>query len=602
MRGRGGRNTRGGRGASRGSRGASRGGRGGSRRGRGGSRGRFVPKQQKQTSAEPHEEVELDINKDSVKYFTGGASFDQHYDAILANKQKYFATMFACEVFSIEISANAKARSLAAVLTASDQGKRDRETIDLMLYNEKQYGFTEVLKALTILDSARERRAIEKKIKRCEVSGAKIKPQKLGVLKRDINNLEKLKPKVGSVSGALCRHIKRWVRKFTKEELEYFAIQLPTEPWKKLANIVHLHPEKDFPAAPWFLPLCFGAEPPKDTVVDMCRQITAENVNEIVAKHDLPYSFLRKWATRLNDASKEKIAHKLDLTSVIWFYEELACPKVADLISSRLENKESVTFGYGKLMERLLMFKDFTQNSDATRLFSGLMPIAEQRVGSFISTIETPVAVMGDASGSMSVAIRTATIISSLLTVICSAKLSFFNTQNFYAKITPKNVAEVVDVAYGTNAGGGTANAASLVPYFDNKEIVKTFIMVTDEEENADGVTADGTRWRFYELFMKYRETVYPASLIFISFLSSQHSKGQMYSKFVDNKVTNVEQYVFSGSRPDLRKLDSILGKICSKTSDNFTQQIEACEDLIAKNGLIDSYKALNITANNDEP
>ena len=102
----------------------------------------------------------------------------------------------------------------------------------------------------------------------------------------------------------------------------------------------------------------------------------------------------------------------------------------------------------------------------------------------------------------MSVAIRTATIISSLLTAICSAKLSFFNRGNFYPKKNPLKVADVIDVAFETRADGGTAPAACLVPYYDNKEIIKTFVMVTDEEENADGTTADGARWRFYNLFM----------------------------------------------------------------------------------------------------
>lgn len=36
-----------------------------------------------------------------------------------------------------------------------------------------------------------------------------------------------------------------------------------------------------------------------------------------------------------------------------------------------------------------------------------------------------------------------------------------------------------------TEASGGTTPAASLHPFYRDKEVVKTFIVVTDEEENG---------------------------------------------------------------------------------------------------------------------
>ena len=44
---------------------------------------------------------------------------------------------------------------------------------------------------------------------------------------------------------------------------------------------------------------------------------------------------------------------------------------------------------------------------------------------------------------------------------------------------------QVLQLAVDTQAGGGTTPAASLWPYYQKKEVVKTFIMVTDEEENG---------------------------------------------------------------------------------------------------------------------
>ena len=57
--------------------------------------------------------------------------------------------------------------------------------------------------------------------------------------------------------------------------------------------------------------------------------------------------------------------------------------------------------------------------------------------------LEAPIVVIGDKSGSMEVAIRTSTIIASLLTAITSARLVFFNTENHDAAFIPETVEQV---------------------------------------------------------------------------------------------------------------------------------------------------------------
>lgn len=539
--------------------------------------------------------LDLDVNKDATEYFTKNATYDQHYDAQEANRDKYVATLMAFEEYSIEVLANARSKSLAAALA-----RRDKDLIKYLLDHNKNFAFTDVLKAVTLLDSNREIKAIEKKIARVAKTGSVIKAKKLGVLKNEIKNFELLKPKVGSFSGALAKLIKKWVRKYSEKDLEYFALSLPTEPWKKLANLCHFNPTLDFPNAPWFLPFCFGKEPVKDSLLDKCRQITNENANELVEMFDLPFSFVKNYSKNLNEKSKKKFAESEKFDTIIWYYEDLSCPDVDIIIRARLERGERIELGYGKLMERLLMFKELNEKTNASlkhnSLYSLFIPNAETELKKFKANLASPVAILGDASSSMSVAIRTATIIGSLLAAICSAKLTFFNQQNFEAKLNPKNVSDVLNVAYETKATGSTSPAASLVPYYDNKEIIKTFIIVTDEEENTDGVTSDGKRWRFFDLFMAYREKVYPASLIFVSFLDSQHSVGQMYKEFLNSKVPDVSQYKFSRSKPDLTKLDSILGRICSKSSQSFAGRVEKLESDIKTKGLIDTFENIKLT------
>jgi hypothetical protein len=552
--------------------------------------------------------LKLDVNQDASDFFQKEASYDQHYEAQTVNRDKYTATLMAFEDYSIEVIPNARARSLAAAFA-----RRDKDLIDYMLNRNKQFGFVDVLKAVQILDAGREANAIEKKITRItEKTGTVIQPKKLGKWKNDVNSLRRLQPKAetskGRCSGALARHIKRWVRTFDESQLEFFALCLPTDPWKRLANVVHLNPEKDFPKAPWFLPFCFGAEPAAGTKLAECRSMNKDNVNELIAKFDLPYSLIKNHKAHLNDASKEKLAEKQEkLDTIIWYYEDLSCPRVSDIIRRRLENGEKIELGYGKLMERLLLFKSLSSVNNTASLFSLIVPIAEQQLKNFKSTIASPVAVLGDASGSMEVAIKTATIISSLLTAICSAKLTFFNDADFKADRDPKTITDVIDVAHSTRASGSTAPAASLVPYFDRKEVVKTFIIVTDEEENTDARTSDGRSWRFKALFNEYRKEVYPASLIFVSFLGQQHSTGQMYGQFLRDNTPDVLQYKFSRERPDLTKLDTILGQICSKSSRNFAGHVENIESDIKTNGLIKALEALKTStstspANEEKP
>lgn len=547
-----------GRGRGRGGRGAGHRGRGGARRG-GSQRARIASNQQ-QASTTPV--IDLDINGDSKPFFVNpNVTLDQHIQAQTTNLPRYLATLFSLELNSVEIGQKGKACALAAAWC-----RHDHKLANNLLRHRRLFTLTEVLKAVTMLDAARQVRVYEKKLKRLELSKTKPKATKLGKIKNNIDNLNKLKPTSGSASGAVARHIQRWTRTLTKQELEYFALHMPTEPWKKLADIVHFHPTKDFPALPWFLPFCFGTAAPADTMVARCRDLTNENVNDLLKEFAIPYSHLKQFKEHLNEASKAKIAAKEEkLDTVLWYYEDLQCSPVDDIISERLRDGEKITLPYGKLMERLLLCRMLREGESTTssrygrrnqpvntsnqplhpekaKFYSDLLPVAQAQLEKIKLPLESPVAVIGDASGSMEVAIRTATILSSLLTAICSAKLNFFNDKVFQAAFIPKTLEDVLSLALVTKADGSTANAAGLVPYYDAKEVIKTFIMVTDEEENANGTIADGSQTRFFELFMKYRAEIYPAKLVFISFLSHQHAQGQMYSQFVNANIPDVLQ------------------------------------------------------------
>ena len=560
-----------------GSRGTNRGrGNRGTNRGRGGRRGRaafrsrgrsqtrsFTSMDTDQRAASSNLLTDLDVNGDAKPFFVNASvTIDQHIQAQTTNLPRYLSTLFTLDENSVEIGQKGKACALAAAWC-----RHDHQLANNLLRHRHLFTLTEVLKAITMLDAARQIRVYEKRLKRLELSKTKPKGTKLGKIKNNIDNLTKLKPSIGSASGAIARHIQRWTRTLTEKELEYFALHMPTEPWKKLADIVHFNPTKDFPALPWFLPFCFGTSAPDETMVSRCRNLTNENINDLIKEFKIPYAHLKQFKDQLNDASKARIAsYEEKLDTILWYYEDLRCSDVDDIISERLRNGEQITLPYGKLMERLLLLRTLQDNVSSTRsarsfrggrgqtdnhsssqtitcaFYSDLLLIAEAQLEKIKLPLESPVAVLGDASSSMNVAIRTATILSSLLTAICSAKLNFFNNQMFLPTFVPKTIEDVLTLALETRASGSTANAAGLVPYYNDKEIIKTFVMVTDEEENTDARIADGSSTRFFKLFMRYREEIYPAKLVFISFLRHQHAQGQMYREFQEANVPDVLQ------------------------------------------------------------
>ncbi|CAF1594874.1 unnamed protein product, partial [Didymodactylos carnosus] len=282
----------------------------------------------------------------------------QHIDAQNKNLNRYLAALFTLDNNSVEILQKSKACTLAAAWC-----RHDHSLANNLLKHCKLFTLTEVLKAVNMLDAARQIRVHEKQLKRLELSKTKPKAVKLGKIKNNIDNLSKIKPLSGSASGAVARHVRRWTRTLSATELEYFALHMPTEPWKKLADIVHFNPTKDFPGLPWFLPFCFGNPAPSDTMVAHCRNVTTENVNTLLKEFSIPYSHLKQFKNVLSEESKAKIALKEEkLDTLLWYYEDLQCDSVDEIIQERLTAphdgvEKIVTLPYGKLMERLLLIR-----------------------------------------------------------------------------------------------------------------------------------------------------------------------------------------------------------------------------------------------------
>ena len=127
------------------------------------------------------------------------------------------------------------------------------------------------MRACKILDSPRRLKAYQKRLERLEKQGT-AKKKTLGRIKNKIHDAQQDVP-VGidgriSVSGALCRRLRRWFSAIPASELGFFALQMPKQPWQEIADIIHPSP-KDF-SLEWFLPYMFGSDAPEDSLVSTC--------------------------------------------------------------------------------------------------------------------------------------------------------------------------------------------------------------------------------------------------------------------------------------------------------------------------------------------
>lgn len=122
----------------------------------------------------------------------------------------------------------------------------------------------------------------------------------------------------------------------------------------------------------------------------------------------------------------------------------------------------------------------------------------------------------------------------------------------------------------GTKADGLTAAAAGLWPYYEAKKVVKFFIVVTDEIDNEkykglkfqrNFIENPFSGHYFPTLFQKYCKEVFPAKIVFVSFLDNPSEKGRMVKALESMGIIPL-QFRLDGKRPDLTKLDSLLGNL----------------------------------------
>jgi len=264
------------------------------------------------------------------------------------------------------------------------------------------------------------------------------------------------------------------------------------------------------------------------------------------------------------------------LEDLLWFYEELESKDVENIIEKRLKAgeriKESSRSSYGKLMERILLFRE-----RQVRFAPLLLPYAEEKLASIhIPHAQTVVAVLGDSSGSMQVAVKCAATLGSLLCAVLKADLSFFHTVSFAPPVVPRTVKQVLEVVEKVKADGGTSMAAALYPFYMRKQRVDLFVLVSDEGENTEY-----DNHLFAGLFKKYQAEVHPTSkVILVSFLKV--GEIGVIKQRLEEVGIDALQFRLDGDRPDTSKFDSLLGLISLET-EQFQERHHLIERILTK-------------------
>ncbi|CAG8585625.1 12390_t:CDS:2 [Ambispora leptoticha] len=478
----------------------------------------------------------------------------QHIDTI--NKysaDSYTRALHSLTDYNVAISAATKARMVVALWATKNFKEVDAIVPNLLP--------AEMFKLCQILDAPRKARQLQKKLDLFQAHNYNLRATKKSRIQSEINNYKQdMHP--CSLTSSFQKRVKKWVGSFTTEKLDFFILSFAKDPWKELADLAHLK-ASDF-QAPYFLPIIYGGEIPPDSSISAYVNINSENLEKVLAEHPYLaecYSYIRQKVKsneiELNNTHKRILAQRAPLEDVLWYYEELACSAADEEIATRLNNHEPLISvhgrsNYSKLMERILTFREM-QSCFADQLIS----YADEK----LSSIQIPeseqhkVAIFGDCSASMDVAVRVATIIGSLLSVCLKADLNFFNNVLINPPIIPRTANEVLSVTESIRARNATAPAASLYPYYADRKPIDIFIVVTDEEENTEF-----NGYRFAPLFKKYREEVVPhAQVFFVSFLTGTN-EGEMKQSLAQQGITNVKQFRLDGRRPDLSKFDELLG------------------------------------------
>ena len=485
----------------------------------------------------------------------------EHFDHYSQDKATYLDEVY--NIFSNKnvlktVTLQNKSRILATILHHNEKSM----FVKLIPYID----LPEITKTCEILDAPRFIRQYEKKLESAKHANKKSIEHKINFAHELCEYNYNL-----SLSLGKLKLVKKWVQSIPKDKLEFKAIIYKTDLWRKLADLTHLHPERDF-SLPWFQHFIFGKPAPEGTFTNACINLTIDNFYETYNKYYIPYETIRNklslektynnsYQHEKIDNIKNTILEREQIDKIIWYIKELKTEQSESILEKRIEEFDDIinsNISYGTLIEMIM-------NIDNKILYDKLLKVTDDKMKSYKLNIAAPVVILGDASESMQIAIKTCAIITSLLCYITNAELNLFKNTNLHIEDPPKDVTSAISFAKNINASNSTAPVASLNYYYESKKEIKTFIMITDEEENTN---LNGEFFSFHDknimfadMYHSYITEITPAKLIIISFSNLNkpaRMENNLQSKLGDDFSKYVKVFKFNKICPDMNKLDAV--------------------------------------------
>lgn len=357
------------------------------------------------------------------------STIKEHIDLQNTHYSEYIANLLLLLYeYNVEFTILKLAKILAVAIFRNDK------QFASFLMKDKRFDLPVILKCCNILDSRRLYNQLSKKTEKIKDS------KKLSKHKTILSNLQSLNENVDmSLTQSVIKFIKRnWINSIPKERLEYMALLYPVKYWKQLIDLFHLKPN-DF-QLDWFTGYIFTKECPKDSIINVCNSITTKNITAITIKYKLPFDFIRLKYKKLITA--ELLEHMVDyikLSDILRYWFDFSTEYNLHKFINRIDMGEELDMPYGELMKRIHIL---TEKKESSLIINKLINIAENKLMKYKIDIEQPVVVLGDASGSMEVAIKTSSIITSILVKICNAKMHLFRTTDEHIEFPPTNVPE----------------------------------------------------------------------------------------------------------------------------------------------------------------
>lgn len=510
-------------------------------------------------------------HRNLLQHLTDYATSDHTKNAYLTDALRIFSDKVESKTYGLTY----KARVIFTILHNRDGAAFEKFYKHLQL--------SEVLKACEMLDAPRLMRQLERRTENYPNSSK---------IAMDTNNHRVAygdvfcvnKQLIGSnisaisLSTSKINLIKKWVKSIPKSKLEYMVMMFNMDGWKDLANLCHFSPS-DF-QHDWYLDFCYGKPVPEDSVCHAWNTLSYENFVEIYDKYfspDFTYEVIRTnidlhqydvsyggrlikreippEQDKLRDDIRNAVIAKEGLATVLWYWDELVTPRNIHNVLAKLRESTDVDLSYGKIV-------DIISKTDDKEVLDILIDISKDKASNYVFPESVcPVAVLCDASSSMEVAIRTSSIITSLLCYLTNASLDVFGSNNLHIDDPPRSAEEAVEFGKTMKTRGCTNCASSIAHYYERRETVQTFIIVTDEEEN----TQNKGLW-FHDVYKKYIDEIYPAKLIFVSF-SNPNKDAVMVDRLKrvideDRFASLVDVYKFDVRNPDMNRMDVVLRRI----------------------------------------